>query len=203
MVQWGLGRDRHTAPVYFTQEGIAQANERLRRLKEQLRSLSAQIRDEGDSFDEAEDEGMIKFSAIQLERATIEARIADLGAMLAQAEVIKPARATNAVTLGMPVRVVDLRTKRASTYLVVGPAEIDPDSGRISYFSPVGRALLGRPVGDVVVVDAPRGRGRLRIAGVGRSWLRRTPVQRREPRHRATRSGLPRRRVRRPLARSR
>ena len=54
----------------------------------------------------------------------------------------------------------------ASSFEIVGSTEADPAAGRISNVSPVGRALLGRSVGDLVVVSTPRGEARYRITGL-------------------------------------
>ena len=53
-----------------------------------------------------------------------------------------------------------------SSFEIVGSTEADPAAGRISNVSPVGRALLGRSVGDLVVVSTPRGEARYRITGL-------------------------------------
>jgi transcription elongation GreA/GreB family factor len=53
-----------------------------------------------------------------------------------------------------------------STFAIVGSTEADPASGRISNVAPVGRALLGRSAGDVVVVTTPRGEIRYRITSL-------------------------------------
>jgi transcription elongation GreA/GreB family factor len=50
-----------------------------------------------------------------------------------------------------------------STFAIVGSTEADPAAGRISNVSPVGRALIGRSAGDLVVVTTPRGEIRYRI----------------------------------------
>ena len=61
------------------------------------------------------------------------------------------------VRLGSRVTIVDMETGDKEQYLIVGSAEADPQNGRISHESPVGRALLGHKVNDVVTVQAPQG----------------------------------------------
>jgi transcription elongation factor GreA len=59
--------------------------------------------------------------------------------------------------------VLDLESGETSDYRVVGTGESDPTAGEISHESPIGAALLGRRVGDVVEADAPGGRRRLEV----------------------------------------
>jgi transcription elongation factor GreA len=67
------------------------------------------------------------------------------------------------VDVGERVTVLDLESGAAIDYRVVGAGESDPAAGAISYLSPIGAALLGRRVGDVVEADAPSGRRQLEI----------------------------------------
>jgi transcription elongation factor GreA len=53
------------------------------------------------------------------------------------------------------------------TYRIVSPAEADPLTGYISHVSPLGRALIGRSVGDVVAVNTPQGQIEFRIEEIG------------------------------------
>lgn len=86
---------------------------------------------------------------------TVEQRLYD-------AEIVDP-RPDGEVDLGERVTVLDLERGETSEYAVVGAGEADPVAGAVSYASPIGRALLGRRVGDVVEVAAPAGRRRLEI----------------------------------------
>ena len=70
------------------------------------------------------------------------------------------------VRLGSEVTVVEVGSDEVETYHLVGPTEADPSQGKISHESPLGRALLGRVVGDQIVVHAPVGEIRFRILEV-------------------------------------
>lgn len=68
-----------------------------------------------------------------------------------------PSLAGNVVKFGAKVELVDEDTEEETTYQVVGPIEADINAGRISTTSPIGRALIGKSVGDSVEVTVPGG----------------------------------------------
>jgi transcription elongation factor GreA len=80
--------------------------------------------------------------------------------------VIENKGPANEVRLGSRVTIVDLETGDKEQYLIVGSAEADPLNGRISHESPVGRALLGHKVNDVVTVQAPQGVMKFKITHI-------------------------------------
>ena len=103
------------------------------------------------------------------EQAEIEARIAEIENMLKNAEIIdEDAVATDVVSVGIKVKVNDLEDKEETEYLIVGSTEADPMKGRISDESPLGAALLGHKVGDVVVVEAPMGKIEYEIMAISK-----------------------------------
>lgn len=77
-------------------------------------------------------------------------------------EIVDP-RPDGAVDIGERVTVIDLETGDTTDYRIVGTGESDPIAGAVSYVSPIGAALLGRRVGDVVEAQAPGGRRRFEI----------------------------------------
>jgi transcription elongation GreA/GreB family factor len=89
-------------------------------------------------------------------------RLARLEARLRAAEVVEPEQ-DGRVSIGERLAVCEVGTGAVRTYRIVGFGEGDPAIGEISYRSPVGAALVGRGVGDVVEVDIPSGRLRLEI----------------------------------------
>jgi transcription elongation factor GreA len=92
----------------------------------------------------------------------LDRRLATLERRLFRAAVVDPCR-DGEVDLGERVTVLDLESGAANDYRVVGSGESDPTTGFVSCESPVGAALLGRRVGDVVEADTPGGRRRLEI----------------------------------------
>lgn len=89
------------------------------------------------------------------ERDKLELRVAELSEMLSLAKVNQDIQ-KNTVSVGTTV-VVEVEGER-ETYAIVGSAEVDGSTGKISYESPLGGALLGRSVGDSIVIEVPAGR---------------------------------------------
>jgi transcription elongation factor GreA len=92
----------------------------------------------------------------------LDRRLSLLDERLARAEVVAPTN-DGEVELGERVTVVDLESGKTFDYRVVGSFEGNALGGEVSYESPIGAALLGRRVGDVVEAAAPGGRRRLEI----------------------------------------
>ena len=89
----------------------------------------------------------------------VEGRISDLEHKLAHADVIDPKTLdTDAAVFGCTVVLENLDTEEEVEYQLVGPDESDIHKGRISVSSPLGRAMLGKKVGDEIVVQAPGGK---------------------------------------------
>ena len=92
------------------------------------------------------------------EQGKLYSRIAEVEDILANCVVIEEQEHDpNTVRLGSRIKVRDLEFEEDSEYEVVGSQEADPMNGRISEDSPFGRALLGKAVGDDVIVEAPAG----------------------------------------------
>lgn len=109
-------------------------------------------REEGDLNENAEYQGAKERQAI------VEAKIRHLEAQLAHAEVIDTTTLSgNRVVFGATVCVRDGETKEEKTFRLVGADEADPQKGWISIQSPVGRALVGKQIGDAVHVKVPKG----------------------------------------------
>ena len=128
--------------------------DRLEGELEQLRSeLGRLIGDDGDRSDDGR------------ERELLEYRIARLDARLQAAEVVEPKR-DGEIDVGERVTVIDLVSAATIDYRIVGSGEGDPARSEISHDSPVGAALVGRRVGDVVELKTPRGALRLEVVEI-------------------------------------
>ncbi len=95
------------------------------------------------------------FEDARFEQARLEARIAELEYLLANATVLDKGR-TDVVSLGSIVQLVT-SDDHEYRYTIVGSYEANPGTGRISNESPVGKALLGHKSGDQVIVATPGG----------------------------------------------
>lgn len=150
-------------PVFLTAEGLAKLEAELEYLTDVRRHEVAeriyQAKEAGDITDNAE------YEDAKNEQAFLEGRIITLEAMLRNAQIIDENHNSKIVTLGSIVTVVD-DDGYEETYTIVGSAEADPSQGRISNESPVGRALLGRSVGEEARVRVPAGEITLRIAAL-------------------------------------
>lgn len=101
------------------------------------------------------------------ELARLHQQIAVLEDRLAYAVVVYPDPGDDELDVGETARVRDFETGEVVEYRIVGAGEANPAAGSISYTSPVGAALLGRRVGDVVEVEVPSGLLRLEVVEIG------------------------------------
>jgi len=135
-------------------EGYAMLTDELARLKTerpQIIDAIEEARAHGDLSENAE------YHAAKERQGQIEAMIADIEDRLARAVVIDPTTLSgDKIVFGATVHLLDEDDKPV-TYQIVGQTEADVKSGRISYSSPLGRALIGRHVGDEVEVTVPSG----------------------------------------------
>ena len=91
------------------------------------------------------------------EQANVEARIAKLEQMIKNAKVIKTGKQKGVVSIGSKVTIKDLEFDETMEYIIVGSAEADPFKGKISNVSPLGKALLGKKIGEIIEVASPTG----------------------------------------------
>jgi len=107
------------------------------------------------------------YHAAREEQSFLEGRIATIEALLRNPVVIEAYGADGRVHVGSTVSVEEVDGDGSvDEYRIVGSAEANPAAGRISNASPVGRALVGRSVGEVVAVATPRGEVRYRVVSV-------------------------------------
>ena len=107
-----------------------------------------------------------EYHSAKNEQGFIESRIQELEQIVRNHKLIGAPRATGVVQLGSTVRFTE-EDGPEEGYRIVGPAEADPKEGRVSNESAVGKALLGRKVGDVVTVETESGETyQLKIVGV-------------------------------------
>jgi len=140
--------------IYVTREGLKKLEDELEYLRTVKRAEVAQrLHDamgEGDIDENAE------YDDAKNEQSFVEGRILTLETMVKNAVIIQEGKHRDQVVLGSTVTIAE-EGGDPETYHLVGSAEADPRQGRISNQSPLGRALLGKRVGDTITVSAPAG----------------------------------------------
>ncbi|MBN8830333.1 MAG: transcription elongation factor GreA [Sphingomonadales bacterium] len=131
------------------------------KLNEQLRALKAERPKIVDAIEEARAHGDLsenaEYHAAKERQGQVEATIADLEDKLSRAQIIDPTMLSgDKVVFGATVTLLD-EDDQPVKYQIVGQAEADAKLGMISYNSPLGRALIGRQVGEEVEVTVPAG----------------------------------------------
>jgi len=140
--------------VPMTAGGYSNMKEELDRLMKVDRPMNIQAiseaRAHGDLSENAE------YHAAKERQSFIEGRIQELNAKLALADVIDTSKITQSkIAFGAKVKVMDMEAEEEYEFILVGPDEANVKSGKISISSPVGRALIGKEVGDIATVKAP------------------------------------------------
>ena len=136
------------------QEGYEKLTQDLKRFKEErplVVDAIEEARAHGDLSENAE------YHAAKERQGQIEASIADIEDKLSRAQIIDPRELSgDRIVFGATVTLMD-EDDKPIRYQIVGQTEADAKSGRISYNSPLGRALIGRSVDDEVEVSVPAG----------------------------------------------
>ena len=140
--------------VPFTIEGFQKLKEELERLLREDRPKNikdiAEARAHGDLSENAE------YHAAKERQSFIEGRIQEIQTKIAMADVIDTSKITQSkIAFGAKVKVVDVDAEEEYEFTLVGTDEANVKTGKISISSPVGRALIGKEVGDTATVKAP------------------------------------------------
>lgn len=151
--------------MFVTQEGYDKLIEELSYLKATRRQevadrLHNAIEDGADVLENAE------YEAAMNEQAFVEGRISDLEDMLSRVKIVKGDHKNHGtVELGSTVQIQE-EDFEPEEYHIVGLAESDAEAGKISMDSPLGKALMNHHAGDIVTVDAPAGKFKVKILDV-------------------------------------
>jgi transcription elongation factor GreA len=145
------------SPQYLTVKGLEELENRLKFLKETRRPQVAErlrqaLEEGGDLTENAE------YEDAKNEQAFVEGEVLRIESILSSAQVIEETKGKkDSVRVGAHVTVVEEGSKEKEVYHLVGSAEANPQEGKISVESPLGKAILGAKVGDKVQVAAPEG----------------------------------------------
>jgi len=148
--------------VLMTYEGIKELEEELATIKGKTRMEVSDRLKSAISFGDITENS--EYDEAKNEQAQVEARIMYLENLLMNVEVIDSDNIdTTNVTVGCRVKILDFEYNEEEIYQVVGPTEANPFNMRISYESPIGKAILGRKVGETVEFDSPSGPVKVKI----------------------------------------
>ena len=150
----------------LTSKGFDQLKEELQLLKTQERPAViqsiAEARAHGDLSENAE------YDAAKEKQSMLEGRIQDLENKISTAEIINPTdlQRDGRVVFGVIVTFIDLNTDEQFKYQIVGEDEANIREGKISYVSPIARALIGKMEDDITEFDIPSGKREVQIVKV-------------------------------------
>jgi len=153
------------ARIPITRQGLEKIKAELKTLltveRPAIQKAIAEAREHGDLRENAE------FHAAKERQSFIEGRIGEINARLASFHVVDPAQhKSSRIAFGATVRLENLETGEQLTYQIVGPDEADLQANRISFQSPIARALIGREEGEVVAIAVPKGQVEVEITAV-------------------------------------
>lgn len=141
--------------IILTAEGKKELEQRLNVLKNELIPQVVQrikvAREQGDLSENAE------YTAAREEQGKLEGEKHDIETKLKYGEVISGVTKKDVIEVGTKLKYLDLEENEEYTFTIVGTAESDLSKGKISNESPLGKVLMGKKVGDVCVVNAPKG----------------------------------------------
>lgn len=153
--------------IPISTEGFTRVMQELERLKGERPEIIQAIKEAREEGDLSENAG---YDAARERQGMLEAKISYIESRVPRFNVVNMADlGGDKIIFGATVRLADLDTDQEREYTLVGPDETDfipREKAAISVFSPVGRALLGKEVGDEVSVDAPRGKIQYEIISI-------------------------------------
>jgi transcription elongation factor GreA len=152
--------------IYVTRDGLTEMKARLAEMNlERLRIA--------DKIEEARELGDLKenaeYHAAKEAQAMLHARKGDLEDKISRSRILEDQDIDlSKAYVGAKVKVQNLKTKKDILYTLVSPVEADLATGKISTQSPVGKAILGSSIGDVVVAIIPAGDLKLKVLDIFR-----------------------------------
>lgn len=148
--RWTIGM----GDTYLTKEGLAKLHAEYKALQQQKRELTEEVSQAaamGDLRENAE------YHAARERLQHVSKRLAELDAKLTNVRVIDELQVKEGeARVGVQVMLEEEQTKERFTYLLVGPEEADPQNGKLSIASPLGKALLGKKPGERFPLTLPK-----------------------------------------------
>lgn len=153
--------------IILTLEGLAKLENELENLKTVRRREVAERIKQAIEFGDISENS--EYEDAKNEQAFIEGRILTVEKMLRTAKIVdNSAIDSNQIHIGAKVTLKDMEYGDEFDYTIVGSAEADPMNNKISFESPVGKAILGKTEGEEVEVDVPAGKLKYQILAVSR-----------------------------------
>lgn len=157
-----------TLEVKLTAEGLKQREEELEYLKSVKRKEIADEIKVALSFGDLSENS--EYDEAKNKQGQIEARILELETMLKNVVIIDESElTTDVVKIGVKVKLLDTDLNEEEEYQIVGSTEANPLSGSISDECPVGRAVMGKRVGETFEVEVPSGVINYKVLEISRS----------------------------------
>jgi transcription elongation factor GreA len=148
--------------IILTREGYENIKTKLKDLEEVERKKVAEDIKEAQSFGDISENA--EFDDAKSRQAILEQEIAELKNIIQHARIVSKANLEDKITIGSNVI---LKSKNGEEhYEIVGDREADPVKGKISYLSPIGRALIGQTKGVVINIVTPRGKREAKIVEI-------------------------------------
>ncbi|HBN83032.1 MAG TPA: transcription elongation factor GreA [Clostridiales bacterium] len=153
--------------IFLTPEGLQRLEEELEHLKGTKRREVAERIKHALSFGDISENS--EYDEAKNEQAQVEAKIADIEDTLRYSQIIdEDDITTDIVNVGSVVTLYDIEFDEEVEYKIVGSTEANPSKNKISNESPVGNALMGKEVGDIVEVQTPGGVVEFKILEIGK-----------------------------------
>lgn len=151
--------------VPMSPDGFEQARLRLKHMKEierkQLEIRLGEARELGDLSENSE------YESARNDLWLLDQRITEFEDRLARVQIVDPnSQPKDVVLFGAKVQCVDVKSKDEEIFEIVGEGEADPMNNKISVTAPIAQALIGKKVGEVAEVKAPRGIIRYKVLGI-------------------------------------
>ena len=154
--------------IVLTESGLEKLKEEVDFLKSVKRKEAAENVGIARSFGDLSENS--EYDEAKNEQAKVEAQIAELEETIKHVTVISDSEIqTDSVRPGVTVGVLDMEFDEEDEFMIVNSHEVDPVARKISDQSPIGKALIGAKVGDVVTVEVPDGTAQFKILKITRN----------------------------------
>ncbi|MBI2830791.1 MAG: transcription elongation factor GreA [Chloroflexi bacterium] len=161
-----MAKGEPAEPATLSREGLAELEAELASLKSRRSSAIEEVRKAAADKDFRENAPL---EAARQQHGQLVGRIKELEQILKTAVIVNGSKGTNLkVNVGDTVVLQDTASGEESRYMIVSPREVDPAKSRISNVSPIGKAVIGRGIGEVVEVAVPSRKLRYHIKSIER-----------------------------------